>query len=187
MDSALQPQGFQLWVVFQQDGAPSHWDLAVHQLFWTRDGSPDYTPLKFFFLLVWVGRWRGYTVFSLPVPDNENLKARITDATTNAIKDISESKKKIEISHIYSPGNKPSTCWSTSFKKTNPLSQGEKFATNYMFCILLSFLLLLLCVWNQGKTTLTLCERDVWTASLLLHLHVWRSTLYADTFLLLSP
>ena len=85
---------FQPWIIFQQDGAPSHWGSHV-RLFLdatfpnretVRDGptpwaprSPDITPLPLpsnFFL------W-GYVkdkVFSTPVPDITNLKARITDA-----------------------------------------------------------------------------------------------------------
>ena len=76
--------------IFQQDGAPPHWGSHVRRFLdatfpnrWIgRDGptlwpprSPDITPLDFFY--------REYVkdkVFSTPVPDITNLKARITDA-----------------------------------------------------------------------------------------------------------
>jgi len=81
---------FQPWIIFQQDGAPPHWGSHVRRFLeatfpnrWIgRDGptpwpprSPYITPLDFF---LW-----GYVkdnVFSTPVPDITNLKARITDA-----------------------------------------------------------------------------------------------------------
>ena len=76
--------------IFQQDGAPPHWGSHVRRFLdatfpnrWTgRDGptlwpprSPDINPLDFF---LW-GYVKG-KVFSTPVPDITNLKAKITDA-----------------------------------------------------------------------------------------------------------
>jgi len=85
---APQLEEFHPWIIFQQDGAPPHWGSHVRRFLdatvpnrWNgRDGptpwpprSPDITPLDFF---LW-----GYVndkVFSTPVPDITNLKARIT-------------------------------------------------------------------------------------------------------------
>jgi len=85
-----QLEEFQPWIIFQQDCAPPHWgsrfsrflDATFPNRWVGRDGptpwpprSPDITPLDFF---LW-----GYVrdkVFSTPVPDITNLKARITDA-----------------------------------------------------------------------------------------------------------
>ena len=76
--------------MFQQDGAPPHWGSRVRRFLdatfpnrWIgRDGltpwpprSPDITPLDFF---LW--RYVKDKVFSTPVPDIANLKARIADA-----------------------------------------------------------------------------------------------------------
>ena len=81
---------FQPWIIFQQDGAPPDWSSDVRRFLdatfpnrWLgRDGrtplpprSPDITSLDFF---LW-----GYVkdkVFSTPVPDITNLKARLTEA-----------------------------------------------------------------------------------------------------------
>jgi hypothetical protein len=86
----LYSEDFQPWIIFQQDGAPPHWGSHVHRFLdatfpnrWTgKDGpttwplrSPDITLLDFY---LW-----GYVkdkVFSTPVPDIINMKARITDA-----------------------------------------------------------------------------------------------------------
>ena len=83
---APQLEEFQLWIIFQQDGAPPHWGSDVRRFLdatfpnrWIgRDDltpwpprSPDITPLYFF---LW-----GYVkhkVFSTPVPYIKNLKAR---------------------------------------------------------------------------------------------------------------
>jgi len=83
---APQLEESQLWIIFQQDGAPSPWgsdvgrflDAAFPNRWIGRDGptpwsprTPDITPLDFF---LW-----GYVkdkVFSTPVPDITNLKAR---------------------------------------------------------------------------------------------------------------
>ena len=88
--------------IFQQDGAPPHWGSHVRRFLdatfpnrWTgRDGptpwpprSPDITPSLEFFL------W-GYVkdkVFSAPVPDITNLKARITDAFATVTEDMLEN------------------------------------------------------------------------------------------------
>jgi len=85
---APQLEEFQLWIIFQQDGVPPHWGSHVCRFLdatfpnkWTgRDGptswpprSPDITPLDFF---LWV--YVKDKVFSTPVPDITNLKARIT-------------------------------------------------------------------------------------------------------------
>ena len=82
----------QRWIIFQQDGAPPHWGSHAHRFSdatfpnrWTgRDGptpwpprSPDITPLDFF---LW--RYVKDKVFSTPVPNITNLKARITDFDT---------------------------------------------------------------------------------------------------------
>ena len=92
---------FQPWIIFQQDGAPPHWgldcrrilDAAFPNKWYGRDSptpwpprSPDITPLDFF---LW-----GYVkdkVFSTPVPDITNLKARITDAFAIITEDMLEN------------------------------------------------------------------------------------------------
>ena len=85
---APQLEGFQPWIVFQQDGAPPHWgshvrrflDATFPNMWIGRDDPtllpprlPDITPLDFF---LW-GYVKG-KVFSTPVPNITNLKARIT-------------------------------------------------------------------------------------------------------------
>jgi len=98
---APQLEEFQSWIIFQQDGAPPHWGSDVHRFLdatfpnrWIgRDGptpwpprSPDITPLHFFLC--------GYVkdkVFSTPVPDITNLKARITDAFATITEDLLEN------------------------------------------------------------------------------------------------
>ena len=93
---------FQPWITFQQDGAPPHWGSDFRRFFdattfpnrWIgRDGptlwssrSPDITPLDFF---LW-----GYVkdkLFSTPVPDITNLKARLTDAFATITEDMLEN------------------------------------------------------------------------------------------------
>ena len=92
---------FQQCIIFQQDGAPPHWGSHVRRFMdatfpnrWIgRDGptpwpprSPDITPLNFF-------SW-GYVkdkVFSTPVPDFTNLKARITDAFATITEEMLEN------------------------------------------------------------------------------------------------
>jgi len=92
---------FQPWIIFHQDGAPPHWGSDVHRFLdatfpnrWIgRDGrtpwpprSPDITQLDFF---LW-----GYVkdkVFSTPVPDITNLKARITDGFATVTEDMLEN------------------------------------------------------------------------------------------------
>ena len=87
--------------MFQQDGAPPHWGSEVHRLLdatfpnrWTgRDGptswpprSPDITSLDFF-------SW-GYVkdkVFSTPLPDITNTKARTTDAFATITEEMLEN------------------------------------------------------------------------------------------------
>ena len=89
---ARQLEEFQLSIIFQQNGAPPHWGSHVRRFLdatfrnrWIgRDGPipwpprpPDINPTPLDFLF-----W-GYVrdkVFSTPVPDITNLKARITDA-----------------------------------------------------------------------------------------------------------
>ena len=99
---APQLEEFQPWIIFQQDGAPPHWVSDVRRFLdatfpnrWIgREGptpwpprSPDITPLDFFL--------RGYVndkVFSTPVPDIRNFKARITDAFATITEDMLENK-----------------------------------------------------------------------------------------------
>ena len=98
---APQLEDFQLWIIFQQDGASPHWDSHVRRFLdttfpnrWTgRDGptpwpprSPDITPLDFFLC--------GYVkdkVFSTPVADVTNLKARIKDVFATITEDMLEN------------------------------------------------------------------------------------------------
>jgi len=98
---APQLEEFQLWIIFEQDGAHPHWGSHVRRFLdaifpnrWIgRDGpipwpprSPDITPLDFF---LW-----GYVkdkVFCTPVPDNTNLKARITDALATITEHVLEN------------------------------------------------------------------------------------------------
>ena len=100
-NTAPQSEEFQPWIIFQQDGAPTHWRSHVRRYLdatfpnrWiVRHGptpwpprSPDITPLDFF---LW-----GYVkdkVFSTPVPDITNLKARITDAFATITEDMLEN------------------------------------------------------------------------------------------------
>ena len=95
---APQLEEFQPWIILQQYGAPPHWCSHVRRFLdatfpnrWIgRDSptpwplrSPDITPLDFF---LW-----GYVkdeVFSTPVPDVTNLKARITDAFATITEDM---------------------------------------------------------------------------------------------------
>ena len=92
---------FHPWIFFQQDGEPPHRVSHVRLFFdatfpngWIgRDGptpwpprSPDITPLDIF---LW-----GYVkdkVFSTPVPDITNLKARITDAFATITEHVLEN------------------------------------------------------------------------------------------------
>jgi len=98
---APQLEEFQPWIVFQQDGAPPHLGLDVRRFLdatfpsrWTgRDGptlwpprSPDITLLEFF---LW--RYIKDKVFSTPVTDITNLKARITDAFATITEDMLEN------------------------------------------------------------------------------------------------
>ena len=111
------------WIIFQQDGAPPHWGSHVRRFLvatfsnsWTgRDSttpwpprSPDIIPLDFF---LW-----GYVkdkVFSTPVPDITNLKARMTDAFChNNWRHVGEQVERNWLSIRRSPCNKRSTCWS---------------------------------------------------------------------------
>jgi hypothetical protein len=96
-----QSEEFQPWIIFQQDGAPLHWGSHVRRFFYAtfpnrwigRDGptpwpprSPDISPLDLF---LW-----GYVkdkVFSIPVPDITNLKARVTDAFATITEDMLEN------------------------------------------------------------------------------------------------
>jgi len=80
---------FQSWIIFQQDGAPPHWCPNG----WIgRDGptpwppqSPDITLLDFF---LW--RYVKDKVFSTPVPDVTNLKARIADTFATITEHVGE-------------------------------------------------------------------------------------------------
>ena len=93
-----QLQEFQPWVLFQQDGAPPHWELIVRTFLdetfpdrWIgRDGpspwssrSPDITSLDSFL-------WRNVKdqVFSLPVPDVHTLKVRIRHAVETVMEEM---------------------------------------------------------------------------------------------------
>ena len=90
-----QLEEFQLWLVFQQDGAPPHWGLIVRDFLnktfpnrWIGRSGPTQLPPRFsdttlldFFL------W-GYVkdrVYRTPVRDVETLQSRIIDvlATVN--------------------------------------------------------------------------------------------------------
>jgi len=98
---APQLEEFQEWIIFQQDGAPPHWGSHVRRFLDAifpnrrigRDGpkpwptrSPDITPLDFF---LW--RYVKDKVFSTPVPDITNLKARITDVFATITEDMLEN------------------------------------------------------------------------------------------------
>ena len=98
---APQLEDFQEWIIFQQDGASPHsgsdvrWFLyATFPNRWIgRDGptlwpprSPDITLLDFF---LW--RYVKNKVYSTPVPDISNLRARITDAFATITEDIVEN------------------------------------------------------------------------------------------------
>ena len=98
---APQLEDFPPWIIFQQDGAPPHWSSHVRRFLdatfpnrWIGRGgptpwpprSPDITPL---YVFLW-----GYVkdkVFSTPVPDITNLKARITDAFATITEDMLEN------------------------------------------------------------------------------------------------
>ena len=98
---APQLEEFQPWIIYQKDGAPPHWgsharrflDAIFPNRWIVRVGptpwppqSPDITPLDFF---LW-----GYVkdkVFSTPVPDITNLKARITHAFARITEDMLEN------------------------------------------------------------------------------------------------
>jgi len=100
---APQLEEFQPWIIFQQDGVPPHWDSHVRRFLdatfpnrWIwRDGptpwpprSPDVTPPPLDFFL-W--RYVKDKLFSTPVPDITNLKARITDAFVTITEDMLEN------------------------------------------------------------------------------------------------
>jgi hypothetical protein len=85
-------------VIFQHDGAPSHYSATVHefldaifpQLWIGRGGwlpwppcSPDLTPLDFYF---W-GYVKQY-VYSVRINNIEHLKARITEAVHSVTPDV---------------------------------------------------------------------------------------------------
>jgi len=92
---------FQPWIIFQPDGATPHWGSDFRRLLdatspnrWIgRDGptpwpprSPDITALDFF---LW--RYVKGKVFSTPVPDITNLRARKTDAFAKVTEDMLEN------------------------------------------------------------------------------------------------
>ena len=100
---APQLEEFQPWIIFQQDGAPPHWGSHVRR-FWMQDFQTGglgemvrhtlattiagYHPPPLDFFLC------GYVkdkVFSTPVPDITNLKARITDAFVTVTEDMLEN------------------------------------------------------------------------------------------------
>jgi len=98
---APQLEEFQPWIIFQQDGALPLWVSDVRRCLeakfpnrWIgRDGpapwpprSPNITPLELF---LW-GHVKD-KVFSTPVPDITNLKARITEAFATITEDILEN------------------------------------------------------------------------------------------------
>ena len=93
-----QLEEFQPWIIFQQDGAPPHWGSQVRRFLdaafpnrWIgRDGltpwpprSPDITPFDFF---LW--GYVKFKMFSTPVPDITDLKARLTDAFATITEDM---------------------------------------------------------------------------------------------------
>ena len=101
---APQLEEFQLWVIFQLDGATPQWgshfrgflDATFPNRWIGREGptpwpprSPDIIPLDFF--LWWYDKDK---VFSTPVPDIKNLKARITDAFAKIAEDTLENTKR---------------------------------------------------------------------------------------------
>ena len=166
---APQLEEFQLWIVFQQDGATPHWgsdvgrflDAAFPNRWIGRDGptprpprTPDITP--YFFL------W-GYVkdkVFSTPVPDITNLKARITDAFATIIEDFGEHVERNWLSIIIiiiirrSPCNKRSTCWSVLMCCKKNFLNWVTLKKKYV-CIPRSSLVINVC--NQGKTLCSPC------------------------------
>jgi len=155
---------FQPWIFFQQDGAPPHWGSDVRQFLdatfpnrWTgRDGptpwpprSPDITPLDFF---LW-----GYVkdkVFSTPVPDITNLKARNNrHLYYNNWRNVGQHVERNWLSIRRSPCNKRSTCWSVlmCYKQTSWVELHLKKKV----CIPCSFLVINVC--NQGKNLCSPC------------------------------
>ena len=98
---APQLEEFHPWIIFQQDCSPPHcsshvrrfWDATFPNRWIGRNGStpwpprsPDITPLDFF---LW--RYVKDKVFSTPVPDITNLKARITDGIATITEDMLEN------------------------------------------------------------------------------------------------
>ena len=95
---APQLEWFQPWIIFEHDGAPPQWgsyvcrflDATFPNRLIGRDGptpwpprTPDITPLHFF---LWA--YVKDKVFSTPVPDITNLKARITYACATITEDM---------------------------------------------------------------------------------------------------
>ncbi|GBM91195.1 hypothetical protein AVEN_184531-1 [Araneus ventricosus] len=95
---APQLEEFQPWIMFQQDGAPPHWDSLVRDFLdeifqdrWIgRDGptpwlprSPDITLLDFSFFNYIKDR-----AFATPIVDVEELKARIQAAVCTVTEDM---------------------------------------------------------------------------------------------------
>ena len=166
---APQLKEFQAWIILQQDGAPPHWGSHICQFLdvtfphrWIgRDcrtpwppWSPDITPLGFF---LW-----GYVkvkVFSTPVPDITNLKARITDAFATATEDMLENTWR-ETDYRFdvlltTKGAHVEVYWCV-VKKKNLLSYISKKKS--LYSTYSSFLIMNVC--NQEKTLCSPCIKD---------------------------
>jgi len=100
---APQLEEFQPWIIFQQDGAPPHSGSHVRRFLdatfpnrWIGRGSDTLattiagyhlpSPLTYF-----LGEYVKDKVFSTPVPDITNLKARITDGFATITEDMLEN------------------------------------------------------------------------------------------------
>jgi len=129
---APQFEEFQLWIIFQQHGAPPQWGSDVRRFLdatfpnrWIgRDGltpwpprPPDITRLDFF---LW-----GYVknkMFSTSVPDITNLKAKNNRRFCyNDWRHVGEHVERNWLSIRRSPCNKRSKCWSVlmCYKQTS--------------------------------------------------------------------
>ena len=98
---APQLEEFQPWIIFQQDGAAPHWgsdvrrflDAAFPNRWIGRDGPTPWPPRSRGITCLDFFLW-GYVkdkVFSTPVSDITNLKARITDAFATITEDMLEN------------------------------------------------------------------------------------------------
>jgi len=135
---------FGFWMQHFQTGGLG--EMVRHPDHYDRRISPP--PLDFFL--------RGYVkdkVFSTPVPDITNLKARITCFCCSNWRHVGEHVERNWLSIRRSPCNRRSTCWGVLMccKKTSWVALKKILYSTYS-----SFLVINVC--NQGKTLCSPCR-----------------------------